>query len=140
MTGDASEVLRTLPAASVDCVVTSPPYWRMRDYATGRWNGGKADCLHAADAPAHPTPRVCARCGASWTDAQHGLEPTPTAYVEHLRQVFYELRRLLSPTGTLWLNLGDNYSTNSDGYRCAQPLRYRESEVDRYIESPPRAA
>jgi len=30
--GDVLEVLRTLPSESVQCVVTSPPYWGLRDY------------------------------------------------------------------------------------------------------------
>ena len=38
--GDWVEVLRTLPDESVHCVVTSPPYWGLRDYGTGTWLGG----------------------------------------------------------------------------------------------------
>jgi DNA modification methylase len=45
-TGDALTVLRTLPAASVQCCVTSPPYWGLRDYGTGRWEGGDPSCEH----------------------------------------------------------------------------------------------
>ena len=44
--GDALEVLRTLPDESVQCCVTSPPYWGLRDYGTGRWEGGAGDCDH----------------------------------------------------------------------------------------------
>jgi site-specific DNA-methyltransferase (cytosine-N4-specific) len=90
--GDALAVLAALPSASVDCVVTSPPYWRLRSYAADPGD-----------------------------DRPYGLEPTATAYVDRLRAVFAELRRILAPTGTAWLNLGDSYSTNSDGYRCANP-------------------
>ncbi|GAA3590969.1 DNA-methyltransferase [Streptomyces osmaniensis] len=76
--GDSLEVLRTLPAGSVDCVVTSPPYFGLRDYGT---------------------------------EGQYGLEATPAAYVETMRALFAEARRVLADDGTLWLNLGDSYSS-----------------------------
>ncbi len=44
--GDVREVLRSLEAESVHCVVTSPPYWGLRDYGTGAWEGGDAECDH----------------------------------------------------------------------------------------------
>ncbi len=45
--GDALEVLQAMPAESVHCCVTSPPYWGLRDYGTGTWDGGDATCDHA---------------------------------------------------------------------------------------------
>ncbi len=75
--GSAAAVLSAMPDASVDCVVTSPPYWGLRDY------GGGAE--------------------------QIGLEETPADYVEALRAVFAECARVLKPTGTCWVNLGDSY-------------------------------
>ena len=81
-TGDALQTLRTLESDSVDCCVTSPPYWGLRDYG------------HAG---------------------QMGLEKTPAAYVEAMRQVFAEVRRVLKPEGTLWLNLGDSYAAGAGG-------------------------
>jgi DNA modification methylase len=47
--GDVREVLAELPAESVHCVVTSPPYWGLRDYGTGLWEGGDPGCDHNAD-------------------------------------------------------------------------------------------
>ncbi len=44
--GDNRVILDTLPAASVHCVVTSPPYWGLRDYGTATWEGGSEDCDH----------------------------------------------------------------------------------------------
>jgi site-specific DNA-methyltransferase (cytosine-N4-specific) len=76
--GDSLEVLRTLPDASVDCVVTSPPYFGLRDYGA---------------------------------DGQYGLEAAPAQYVETMRALFAEARRVLADDGTLWLNLGDSYSS-----------------------------
>jgi site-specific DNA-methyltransferase (cytosine-N4-specific) len=107
--GDAATVLRHLPAGSVDCVVTSPPYWRLRDYDPPPGPG------HAATPPA--------------SGGQIGLEPTLDAYLDRLCEVFAELGRVLTPTGTVWLNLADSYAANSDGYHVTRGLpgqpRYR---------------
>lgn len=78
--GDALEVLRILPDASVDCCVTSPPYYGLRDYGE---------------------------------PGQYGLENSPAEYVETLRAVFAEVRRVLVADGTLWLNLGDSYADDA---------------------------
>ncbi|WP_059007825.1 DNA-methyltransferase [Streptomyces specialis] len=127
LTGDAVEVLRTVPDATVDCVVTSPPYWRLRDYATGTWTGGTPGCPHPASAgTGRNGRRTCRRCGATWNDAQVGREVTLNEYIDHLRQVFAELHRVLAPAGTAWLNLGDSYAANSDGYANTRPGQYRQ--------------
>ncbi|MFI7096797.1 DNA-methyltransferase [Streptomyces lydicus] len=74
--GDALDQMRTLPDCSVNCIVTSPPYYGLRNYGTA---------------------------------GQYGLEESPAAYVETMRQVFAEARRVLADDGTLWLNLGDSW-------------------------------
>ncbi len=65
--GDVLDVLPTLPAASVHCVVTSPPYWGLRDYGTASWEGGVEGCNHddVMDAmdPVPPACRQCKKCG-----------------------------------------------------------------------------
>lgn len=137
-TGDALDTLATLATGSVDCVVTSPPYWGLRDYGTGHWVGGDPDCAHSVGRGTNtphttgaPTghvvgypasaahrggdPQTCCRCGATRVDRQYGLEPTPQDYVDNLRALFAELRRVLAPTGTVWLNLGDSYSAEPPG-------------------------
>ena len=48
--GDALAVLRTLPDESVQCVVTSPPYYGLRDYGTAEWRGGSENCDHMQSA------------------------------------------------------------------------------------------
>jgi DNA modification methylase len=124
--GDALDVLHGLSAASVHCVVTSPPYWGLRDYGTARWVGGKPDCRHIAVAAGRSTarraPAACRRCGARREDRQYGLEPTPQNYVDRLRAVFGELHRVLVDTGTVWLNLGDAYAADPPG-RTVDPMR-----------------
>ena len=44
--GNVLDILPTLPAASINCVVTSPPYWNLRDYGTATWTSGDAECNH----------------------------------------------------------------------------------------------
>lgn len=73
---DCLEGLRILEDNSINCCVTSPPYFGLRDYGVV---------------------------------GQIGLEETPEEYIKKLVEVFREVRRVLKPTGTLWLNLGDSY-------------------------------
>ncbi|MET7951047.1 site-specific DNA-methyltransferase [Micromonospora sp. NPDC005324] len=120
--GDTRRVLTAMSDASVDCVVTSPPFWGLRDYGTGRWSGGNPDCPH--DARRRVDGVTCQRCPARWCDAQYGLEPTLDEYVDRLVDVFAQVRRVLTPGGTCWLNLGDSYSSASGGApQAGQPQR-----------------
>lgn len=80
--GDALAMLKKLPDESVNCCVTSPPYWALRNYG-------------------HPD--------------QLGQEKRPEDYVESLRQVFAEVRRVLRGDGIVWLNLGDTYAGSGRG-------------------------
>jgi site-specific DNA-methyltransferase (cytosine-N4-specific) len=75
--GDAAEVVATLPDGSVNCVVTSPPYFGLRDYGVA---------------------------------GQIGAEKSPAEYVERLRALFNDVRRVLADDGVMWLNLGDSYA------------------------------
>ena len=75
--GDCRELLKAMPAESVQCVVTSPPYWGLRSYTGG--------------------------------EGMIGLEPTFEEHLEHLVEVFREVRRVLRVDGTCWLNYGDAY-------------------------------
>ena len=52
--GDVLEVAKTLPANSVNCIVTSPPYWGLRDYGTAEWVGGDEGCDHVELMRLHP--------------------------------------------------------------------------------------
>lgn len=135
--GDCLEVLKTLDSESIDCCVTSPPYWGLRDYGTATWEGGNPSCDHHeakeksrydysletspiqdGDRTGTDAPRwkdVCPMCGAKKKDEQLGLEKTPGEYVASMVAVFREVKRVLKKEGTLWLNLGDSYSgSNSD--------------------------
>jgi site-specific DNA-methyltransferase (cytosine-N4-specific) len=82
--GDCLEVMKTLADVSVDCVITSPPYYQLRDYGfSGQW----------------------------------GLEQTYQEYLEKLWSLMDEVWRVLKPSGTVWINLGDTYGTQSGAMR-----------------------
>lgn len=82
LVGSSLDRLRDLPDDHFHCVVTSPPYWGLRDYGV---------------------------------DGQLGLEPTPRQFVENMVSVFEEVRRVLRPDGTLWLNIGDSFNAYNGG-------------------------
>ncbi len=119
--GDALKALKELPSESVQCIVTSPPYWGLRDYGTGLWMGGEADCKHQQSheiverASDCHCASVCKKCGAKKFDHQVGIEETPEEYIAKLTAVFREARRVLRSDGTLWLNLGDTYAGGGRG-------------------------
>lgn len=89
-TGNCLDILPTMEAGSVNCCVTSPPYFGLRDYGD---------------------------------DEQIGLEETPEAFVESLVNVFREVKRVLADDGTLWLNLGDSYSSGGRTTTTVQTIR-----------------
>jgi len=130
--GDCRAILPTLLENSVHCVVTSPPYWGLRDYGTASWDGGDSACDHAPERRggrfATPVSAKQARntgsgtmsgrdcpCGATRIDAQLGLEPTPEEYLARMVGVFREVRRVLRDDGTCWLNMGDGYASGEVG-------------------------
>lgn len=80
-----------------------------RDYGTGTWTGGDPTCDHRST---RRDGGGCPRCGATWQDPQYGLEDTFEEYLDHLLGVFGQLKRVLRPEGTCWLNLGDTYSAS----------------------------
>lgn len=150
LVGDCIEQLKTLPDESIDCCVTSPPYYGLRDYGTGTWVGGDPNCKHRGKPFAirahinqnctggndiknqqvyEPFKKVCPLCGAIREDKQIGLEETPEQCVEHLVEVFREVRRVLRKNGTLWLNIGDSYC-NSNGYARASEKFQRKGRND----------
>lgn len=144
--GDALEELRKLPDEYVQCVITSPPYWGLRDYGTATWEGGDAECDHQyAKGGCNPETagkqlsnkgttfsqyeHVCKKCGAKRVDKQLGLEPTPETHVDNMVKIFREVKRVLRHDGTLWLNYGDCYAGsggaggdyNEGGLKDGQP-------------------
>ena len=127
--GNVFDKLKDIEKESIQCVVTSPPYWGLRDYGTAVWEGGDESCNHieqkclASDKNKLSGGRgdrtretismqyksVCKKCGAKRKDQQLGLEKTPEEFVKNLVNVFREIKRVLKDDGTVWLNLGDSY-------------------------------
>lgn len=145
--GHVIDVLRTLPSRSVHMVVTSPPYWGLRAYGTEPqvW-GGDASCAHrwGEKVPGDgrrgqrgtssiigdrkvSDPQIagrqidkgawCQRCGA-WR-GEHGQEPTMALWIANEVAIFREVYRVLREDGTLWVNMGDAYATQSNGRSAA---------------------
>jgi site-specific DNA-methyltransferase (cytosine-N4-specific) len=83
--GDAHVVLARLPDQSVQTVITSPPYWGLRDYEL---------------------------------PGQIGLEETLHQFLNRLVAVFAEVKRILRDDGTMWLNIGDGYTSGNRGWRA----------------------
>lgn len=130
--GDTIEVLKTFDDKSINCVVTSPPYWGLRDYGTAIWEGGDPNCDHKAKASLDINTGakkqrekldyeffkdVCKKCGAKRIDKQIGLEITPEEYIRKLVDIFKEIKRKLKDDGTVWLNLGDSYAGSNGAHQ-----------------------
>lgn len=142
--GHILDVLKAMPSESIDLIVTSPPYWGLRDYGEAActvWDGDP-NCEHKwiVGVAKHDNLRpskvsvktivgsnkeltfrtgdkvenaFCVKCNAWY--GQLGLEPTLELYLEHLLQITAELKRILKPTGVMFWNHGDNYSTSPPG-------------------------
>lgn len=149
---DVMDGLAQLESESVHCVVTSPPYFGLRDYGTALWEGGDPDCLHTAIRRGHNGEKQstsagtsrdrivgedCRICGAKRIDKQIGLEPTPDAYVAKMVEVFREVRRVLRKDGTCWLNLGDSYAANWNSQRAEGGGGFKDNGRGRNKYPPP---
>lgn len=88
------ETLKKMPNDFLDCVISSPPYWQLRDYGY---------------------------------DGQWGLEPTFQQYLEHLWEMMDEIYRVLKPSGTCWINLGDTY--NNSGWAGDKKDKYNDQPI-----------
>lgn len=149
--GDSLSILRTFPSKSIDMCMTSPPYWGLRDYGIEQIFGGDLGCEHDFNishrrrndksgghgnagyigaeksqdgARFGPPTKTCSKCHA-WK-GQLGLEPTPEVYIEHLTEIFREVKRVLKKEGTFFLNMGDSYTTTSG----------RQGKGDLYAKQP----
>ena len=154
--GNDLEILPQLPAESVSCVVTSPPYWGLRDYGIEPviWDGDK-DCKHKwgnknitlrhKSGETNPGKEgwfkdhgasddkgnyFCIKCGA-WK-GNLGLEPTFDLYIKHLLDIFDEIKRVLRKDGVCFVNIGDSYggSGNASGHKeNTKNLGYKTLEM-----------
>lgn len=117
--GDFMQVVDTLPEASVQCVVTSTPYWGMRIYKDShvvKWADGE--------------------------ECAFGHEQTPEGFIRHTVEVLHRLRPVLTETASIWWNLMDTYMTRtqirSNAYEALQAmdgrnrLKWGDHEHHRY--------
>lgn len=116
--GHVLDVLKAFPAESVNCVVTSPPYWSLRKY-----DG----------------------CDSKWGNwvGQYGHEKSLELYIEHTRMWLREIKRVLRKEGVCWLNLGDGYisgdadlmpfrvivAAQTDGWRIRSTIIWHKSKT-----------
>src|SRR5438105_482019 len=83
--GNVFDVLPTIAPGSVDCCVTSPPYWMLRSYL----------------------PK-----GHALKPLELGSEKTPGEYIANMVRVFDLVRVVLADHATAWINIGDTYSAD----------------------------
>lgn len=131
--GNALEVAQKLPENILDMIVTSPPYFNLRDYGTkpiiwdedpecdhkweyythkGQTGGTKSKKVNVKGKAGFQSFddndfAFCTHCNA-WKGSL-GLEPNIDLYVKHLCDIFEALRRPLKSEGSLWVNIGDSY-------------------------------
>lgn len=93
--------LKKLPDCSIDCCVSSPPYWGLRDYGV---------------------------------DGQIGLEENYSEFIAKLIEIYSEIQRVLKPTGTCFVNLGDTYAGSGSGTtKNADTSKYVENSKQVYV-------
>lgn len=135
----------------VHTIVTSPPYYGLRDYGTATWQGGDVDCEHKGEPMRtkayinsntgtgndvknfesfQPYKNICGKCGAIRIDAQIGLEVTPDEYIANLVAVFRECKRILRDDGTLWVNIGDSYASNGEVGQTDDATQWRKGALE----------
>tara|TARA_R100001440_G_scaffold42673_1_gene62441 strand:+ start:1519 stop:2799 length:1281 start_codon:yes stop_codon:yes gene_type:complete len=135
--GDVFDKLKELDDNSIDCVVTSPPYWGLRDYGTAKWQGGDLNCSHSYGRntrggltqfqknnkgsfgdEAIKSGEHCKLCGAKRIDKQLGLEPTYQEHIQNIIELFRAMKPKLKDSATIWLNYGDSYAATVNGTKA----------------------
>ena len=132
--GDVFNKLKELDNNSIDCVVTSPPYWGLRDYGTAKWQGGDPNCDHqtkrsrgddikqgdkqGTNLGSRPNIQTLCKCGAKRIDKQLGLEPTYQEHIRNIVELFRAMKPKLKDSATIWLNYGDSYAATVNGTKA----------------------
>ena len=130
--GDVFDNIKKLDNNSIDCVVTSPPYWGLRDYGTASYEGGDPNCQHTItdgivdnknnkliERPDRASDKKnCVKCGAKRIDKQLGLEPTYQEHIQNIVELFRAMKPKLKDSATIWLNYGDSYAATVNGTKA----------------------
>ena len=138
--GDCREIMKRWidEGVKIQTCITSPPYYGLRDYGTATWEGGDINCNHEGIKLGNNRNFLnedgrkgnnnslssgdCVKCGAKRKDNQIGLEQTPKEYIDNMVDVFNHVKELLTDDGTLWVNIGDSYSSHKDCKSIGQTL------------------
>lgn len=160
--GDCLEVLKKIPSESVNCVVTSPPFWSLRDYTvppsiwggdetcpqhiwsdktttlkykSGETNPGLESWYKDKGASDDKGNQFCLKCGA-WRGCL-GQEPTFQLFLDNLILIFKEIYRVLRKDGTLWVEIGDTYASSGGASRHFgyQDPKYKNGQAGDFVES-----
>ncbi|GAI49620.1 unnamed protein product, partial [marine sediment metagenome] len=152
-----------LPDQSIDVVITSPPYWGLRDYGIKSIFGGDPNCKHSFSEYnaklVHENRQnldggtigndefreklhgfgtakagFCSKCGA-W-QGQLGLEPNPQMFIDHLVTICQEIKRVLKKSGSFYLNLGDTYCGSGRGYGSSPDPKWEKARCDNNKSKP----
>ena len=123
--GNCIDKMKELEDNSIDCVVSSPPYFGLRDYGTAQWQGGDPNCDHetkrsrgddikegdkqGTNKGSRPNSQRVCYCGAKRIDEQFGLEKSYQDYIANTVKVFETFKPKLKDTATIWWNVGDSY-------------------------------
>ncbi len=132
--GDALASLVALPDRSVHCIVTSPPFWCLRQYPVPPTDWPEVTYVPMVGLPPIVVPAH---------SAPLGLEPTPEAFVAHIVLICRELRRVLRNDGSMWFNMGDTAASSGRGGGGAFMETRREaswkgaSELNGWRKAPP---
>lgn len=143
--GNAITLLKQLPDNSIDMCCSSPPYYGLRSYNSepqiwdgnnncehifneqinistrhkkGETNPGKEAWYKEKDGSNQCAGIFCEKCH-TWK-GELGQEPTPELFISHLTQIFTECKRILKPTGSLWINIGDSFMGSNQGYGASK--------------------
>jgi DNA modification methylase len=150
--GNVLDRIKDIEEKSVQCVVTSPPYWGLRDYGTAKWEQGDEECDHVEKKPFGGSSTLrdmslettkkevegksiqykskCKKCGAIRKDSQLGLEETPEEFIENMVKVFRGVKKVLKDDGTLWLNLGDSYVGGGRGWDSCKDNTIQKAHIN----------
>ncbi len=158
--GNSVDVLKNMPDKFIQTVVTSPPYFGLRDYGTANWVGGNENCDHAIGrverngltqkqisnmqafgSDAVKNNSYCPKCNALRIDQQIGLELSIEEYINNLILLFREIHRTLKDDGTIWINIGDSYNSKKSSPSLSnlygKNLKAQENP-NAYLVRPPR--
>jgi len=118
--GNCFNKILELEDNSIDCVISSPPYFGLRDYGTSTWKGGNVNCNHTithyndtlkphVNRPFRGNRDYCLHCNAERIDEQFGLENTYQDYIASTVKLFETFKSKLKDQATIWWNVGDSY-------------------------------